>query len=252
MKSSRFSVNNIAISITSISHALSVIEQSLEQNKLGYICVTNSRTAYIANHDEKYCHIQNDSLLTVPDGMPLVWIARNLGFDEVERVSGKELMDALFEISVEKGYSHYFFGSTPHTISQLQKNLCNDYPGLKIEGAVSPPFQPIEEFNIETLAGEINMLKPTFFWCGLGAPKQERLIAMLQPRLESTICVGVGLAFEYISGTVKRAPSRIQKSGLEGIYNISRSMTRAKRFAPPFFWILIQLAKSYKHKLSRF
>lgn len=246
---SRFSVNNIAISATNIPHALAVIEQALQQNNLGYICVTNSRTAYIANQEETYCQIQNNSLLTVPDGAPLVWIAHHLGFKNVDRVSGKDLMDALFKVSVEKGYSHYFFGSTPHTISRLQENLYNKYPYLKIKGAVSPPFQPIEEFDIESLVEEVNKLKPTFFWCGLGAPKQECLNAVLQPGLESTICVGVGLAFEYISGTVKRAPSWIQKSGLEGIYNISRNSKRAKRFISPFFWILVQLAKSFKNKL---
>ena len=92
------------------------------------------------------------------------------------------------------------------------------YPDLDIKAAISPPFQPIEAYDIEGLAKHVNDLNPTFFWCGLGAPKQERVMALLQPHLNNTISVGVGLAFEYFAGTVKRAPIFMQKNGLEWLY----------------------------------
>jgi len=241
MNNKRFNIQNIAISDTNIPHALSVIEKAVAKNIPGYICVTNARTTHLANHNEEYCHIQNNSLLTVPDGAPLVWIAHNKGFKEVGKVSGKDLMDALFAVSAEKGYSHYFFGSTPYTIEKLKGNLVKQYPGINIKGAVSPPFQPIEDFDIEGLAKELNQLQPTFFWCGLGAPKQERLNALLQPKLKSTICVGVGLAFEYIAGTVKRAPKWMQKTGLEWLYRLMQQPKNIRRAIVPLSWIFVQL-----------
>lgn len=240
----RFYIKNIGINAVNISDALSFIDQSINSGKTGYVCVTNSRTSYLANKDEEYCEIQNKSLLTVPDGMPLTWIGRNLGHKNVDRVSGPDLMDAIFKISVEKGYSHYFYGSTPNTIEQIQKKLSEQYPGIDMKGAVSPPFQPIENFDIEEISKQVNSLKPTFFWCGLGAPKQERLNALLQPKLDSTICIGVGLAFEYIAGTVKRAPKWIQKSGLEWFYRISQQPKIFKRIIKPFIWIIGQLLLS--------
>ncbi len=248
MNKQRFNIQNISISATNIPHALSIIEKAVANNKLGYICVTNARTTHLANHNDEYCHIQNSSLLTVPDGAPLVWIARNKGFKHVGKVSGKDLMDALFAVSAEKGYSHYFFGSTPHTIEQLATNLQKQYPGIVIKGAVSPPFQPLEEFDIEGLAQKLNQLQPTFFWCGLGAPKQERLNALLQPKLNSTICVGVGLAFEYIAGTVKRAPKWMQKTGMEWLYRLIQQPKNISRAITPLSWIFIQLIKSYISK----
>lgn len=244
MKKKRFKIDNIGISITNIADTVELIGNSLKENKLGYICVTNSRTTYFANHDKDYCIIQNNSLLTVPDGMPLVWIAHNNGYKEVGRVSGKDLMDALFEVSENKGYSHYFYGSTENTINLLTSNLTNKYPNINIKGAVSPPFQPIEAFDIDGLAEEINKLKPSVFWCGLGAPKQERLIAMLQPKLESTICVGVGLAFEYIAGTVKRAPKFMQKIGLEWIFRLLQQPKNISRAYKPLSWIFAKLINS--------
>lgn len=246
----RFNIGQISISVTHLSNVLEVLTNAIKSNTPGYICVTNTRTTYIANHDPDYCKIQNNSLLTVPDGMPLVWIAHNSGFKAVGRVSGPDLMDAVFNISEQRGYSHYFYGSTPETIAEMETNLETSFPGLQIKGLVSPPFLSIEEFNIEELARELNNLKPTFFWCGLGAPKQEQFIAKLQPQLESTICVGVGLAFEYIAGSVKRASPWMQKSGLEGVYNNIQNPVRAKRFIKPFFWILIKLLKSKIQKGS--
>lgn len=233
----RFNVKKINISVVNMDLTLRYIYKSLISNELGYICVTNARTSYLANHDTEYCEIQNNSLLTVPDGMPLVWIANNLGYKEVSKVSGKDLMDAIFKISVKNRYSHYFYGSSQNTIDLLQKNLRNQYPELEIKGAVSPPFQPLEDYDIDALAEEVNSLKPTFFWCGLGAPKQENLMALLQPNLKQTISVGVGLAFEYYAGTVKRVPKNIEKLGLEWFYRLSQQPKKIGRFVKPFIFI---------------
>lgn len=245
MKMSRFKIGNIGISETNIRDSVFYICSSISRNTFGYICVTNARTVYFANHDKEYCQIQNNSLLTVPDGAPLVWIAHNKGHKDVGKVSGKDLMDALFAVSAENGYSHYFFGSTPYTIEHLTSNIQKQYPGIDIKGAISPPFQPLEEFDIDKLAKELNQLRPTFFWCGLGAPKQERFIALLQPKLTSTICIGVGLAFEYISGTVKRAPGWMQYNGLEWLYRLIQQPKNIRRAIKPLLWILFQLIFSF-------
>jgi len=216
----RFNIDKIGISAVNLAVTIDAVKKAYADGDIGYICVTNSRTCYIANRDEDYCRIQNDSLVTIPDGMPLVWIARLNGFKEVNRVSGIDLLRNLLGISTENNFSHYFFGSKPETISLIEQKLLQEYPSIDIRGIVSPPFQPIEKFNIQQIADEINRLEPTFFWCGLGAPKQEFLISSLQPRLKNTICIGVGLAFDYFAGTVKRAPSWMRRNGLEGIYRL--------------------------------
>ena len=241
----RYPINKINISVTNLDKTLDFLKGSVKKCKTGYVCVTNARTSYLANQDADYCAIQNDSLLTVPDGMPLVWIANNNGFDEEGKVSGKDLMDALFTISVKEGYSHYFYGCSQQTINLLQQKLLAKYPELDIKAAISPPFQPIEAYDIEGLAKHVNDLNPTFFWCGLGAPKQERLMALLQPHLKSTISVGVGLAFEYFAGTVKRAPIFMQKNGLEWLYRIYKQPERISyRSLKALFSILKPLIKS--------
>jgi len=240
----RYNIGRIGISRVNLGEVLKTFEDSIRSGRYGYVCVTNSRTAHLANRDSRYCGIQNGSLLTVPDGTPLVWIAHNLGYHEVGKVSGKDLMDAVFSVSVEKGYSHYFFGSTPETIRTLGERVRQSHPGISIKGAVSPPFQPLEEFDIDALAAEVNRLRPTFFWCGLGAPKQERLIAMLQPKLDATFCLGVGLAFEYLAGSVSRAPLWMRNAGLEWVYRWAQQPKSISRAIAPFSWVLGMLAGS--------
>ena len=234
----RYNIGKIKISNTNINKTLDLIEKQIKIKESSYICVTNARTSHLANKDNEYCKIQNNSYLTVPDGMPLVWIAHNKGFKEVGKVSGMDLMKRIFTESVKNSYSHYFYGCSNATIDLMVENIKKDYYGIQIKGAVSPPFQPLEKFDIDALATELNSLKPTFFWCGLGAPKQERLMALLQPKLDSTICVGVGLAFEYFAGTVKRVPVPIQRMGLEWFYRCAQQPIKARRFIVPFFWII--------------
>lgn len=240
----RFEIDKIKISKINLALALEVLDQAIVNGITGYVCVTNSRASYIANQEPHYCNIQNNSLLSLPDGMPLVWIANNLGFKEVEKVSGMDLMHAIFNISVQNGYSHYFYGCSQNTIDLLQIELKAKYPGLEIKGAVSPPFQPLEEFDIQGLAEEINTLNPTFFWCGLGAPKQEGLMALLQPYLNKTISIGVGLAFEYYAGTVERAPKWMQRNGLEFSYRLLQQPMNISRAVKPLTWIFSKYLKS--------
>lgn len=240
----RYSIGKININRTNLSDTLGEIHRTIEEKKYGYICVTNSRTAYLANNDDDYLKIQNNSFMTVPDGIPLIWIAHNKGFKDVGRVCGPDLFPNILKISKEKNYSHFFFGSTPKTINIIKNKFKYEYPEIEIKGAVSPPFQPIEDYNIDELAKEINRLKPTFFWCGLGAPKQEQLMALLQPKLEVTICVGIGLVFEYFANTVDRAPKWAQKIGLEWFFRLAQQPKKITRIGKPYIWTIKQLIRS--------
>ena len=245
----RFKIDKVGVSAVNLEQALDYIDQCIEEKKYGYICAIEARTVHHANHNEEYCNIQNNSLLTCPDGAPLTIIARNQGFEHVSRVCGPDLFPAVLERSKEKGYSHYFFGSTPDTIEKMKVKMAKEFPMLELKGAVSPPFQPLEEFDIDGLAKEINELKPTFFWCGLGAPKQEYIVSRLQPKLDSTICAAVGLVFDYFADNVKRPPNFMRKTGMEGIYRLSQQPEKIKpKFMLAVLSIIPHVIKSYFHK----
>ena len=77
------------------------------------------------------------------------------------------------KISAERGYRHYFYGSTKETLGKMRKRLLKEHPGLLIVGMYSPPFGPMTKEEDEALVKDMNATKPDFVWVALGAPKQE-------------------------------------------------------------------------------
>lgn len=244
MKKNRFNIENVRINITNIEDAANRIIKKAEKNEPAYVCVTNVRATYIGNHDEKYCDILNNSFLTIPDGKPLVWFAHLSGFKEVEKTSGPDLFIEICKLTEHTELTHFFYGSTPEVIEQLQKKLLLKYPELKIVGVVSPPFKPVEELAQSNIINEINQLNPNFIWIGLGAPKQERFINLIYNKVNSSVLIGVGLVFEYEAGTVKRAPIWMQNYGLEWLFRFMQQPRYSMRSLKAFRYFILLLIKT--------
>jgi N-acetylglucosaminyldiphosphoundecaprenol N-acetyl-beta-D-mannosaminyltransferase len=241
----RFLLEKIEISLITKEQLIEYIKYLIKNSKNGYICITNSRTAYLSSINQEYCLIQNNSLLTIPDGKPIVWIAHNFGYKNITQIAGIEFMELVFNLSSKYNISHYFYGGTSKSINLMVQKIKLKYPKLNILGYESPPFQAVEQFNLSILTNKLNELNPIIFWCGLGAPKQEIIISKIQSKLPNTICVGVGLAFDYYAGLVKRAPKVLRIFGLEWLYTIIQQPKKITRIIKPYIWILKLLFKSY-------
>lgn len=201
-----------------------------------YICVANVHTTVMAFEQPGYLQIQNGGIMSLPDGGPLSSIGRKRGYTEMERITGPDLMEEIFKISVKQGYRHYFYGATEETLQKLKRRLLCDYPGIGIAGMYSPPFSP-EIKEDKGVAEQINKTEPDLVWVGLGAPKQERWMAVHQGMIHG-LMIGVGAGFDYFAGNIKRAPKWMQKLDLEWSY---RLMQEPKR-----------LFKRYLHTNMRF
>lgn len=207
------------INVTNMQKTTDYLCDCLEQLRGEYICVANVHTTVMAFRDEEYRKIQNNAAMALPDGKPLSIVSKRRGFAEAERVAGPDLMLRIFEISREKGYRHYFYGSTGETLAKLEKNLKKKYPYLQIAGMYAPPFRSLSEEEDAQAVKRINETNPDFIWVALGAPKQERWMSAHQDRVNG-IMLGVGAAFDFTAGTVKRAPGWMQEMCLEWLYRI--------------------------------
>ena len=136
---------NTNIDVTDMQRTIIYLSESLEEFRGKYICVSNVHTTVMAFRDEEYRKVQNSAAMALPDGKPLSLVSRRRGFSEAERVPGPDLMPKIFELSKEKGYRHYFYGSTQDTLDKLKKQLQGKYPYLQIAGMYSPPFRPLTE-----------------------------------------------------------------------------------------------------------
>ena len=241
----RYFVRGIGVSRIDINEAIEYLVKYIKNGGGGYICFLNTRAWYYGVKNAGYKNIQNNSLMTFPDGKPLALIGNMQGFKNVNKVSGLEFLKKASELSIKEGYSHYFYGSTKDVIKKMTYNLKQKYPSIKIVGAVSPPFGEAEELAGKSVIDEINRVKPTFLWIGLGAPKQEIVASLLKKKLDNVLIVCVGLVFEYEAGTVKKPPEWVHDSYFEWLYRVFVQFSRTKNFVIPFIFMLRQIVVEF-------
>ena len=124
---------------------LKFTEEHIHDLSGDYICVSNVHTTVTSFENPEYCDILNGCILAIPDGGPLSTVGHKRGYKNMKRTTGPSYMGEILKISAEKGYSHYFYGSTEETLEKLHGNLIHDYPSIKIAGMYSPPFRPLTE-----------------------------------------------------------------------------------------------------------
>jgi N-acetylglucosaminyldiphosphoundecaprenol N-acetyl-beta-D-mannosaminyltransferase len=191
-----------------------------------YIAVTGMHGIMEARHDASFQEILNCSNMVVPDGMPLVWLGRLRGHPLKRRVYGPELMLNFCERSARKGFRHFFYGGGPGVANKLADELSNRYPGLVIVGTHSPPFRNLTRDEEKELVARISRAAPDVLWVGLGTPKQERWMRDHCSRLSVPVLVGVGAAFDILSGTKKQAPAWMREHGLEWFFRLLQEPKR--------------------------
>lgn len=213
------------ISVTDMQGTIAYLTENLEALRGKYICVSNVHTTVLSFRDEEYRKVQNSASMALPDGKPLSIVSRRRGFTDAQRVPGPDLMPKIFEISGEKGYRHYFYGGKKETLKKLKDALKKKYPDLIIAGMYSPPFRSLSEEEDAAVIKKINDAKPDFIWIALGAPKQEKWMYDHRDKVTG-VMLGVGAAFDFIAGTVKRAPGWMQEMCLEWLYRILQDPVR--------------------------
>ncbi len=219
--------NILGVNIAAINMEwlLKYIDENIADIKGDYICVSNVHTTVTSYEDASYCAVQNGGLMAIPDGGPLSTIGQKRGHKNMSRTTGPSLMGEVFKLSIEKGYSHYFYGSKEDTLNLLYQKLTQNYPGINIVGMYSPPFRPLTEEEDDVVIERINAAKPDFVWVGLGAPKQEQWMAVHQGKIDG-LMIGVGAGFDYYAENIKRAPMWMQKSNLEWLYRLMQDPKR--------------------------
>lgn len=230
------------INVTTMKDTVTYLTEHLDEMRGRYICVSNCHTTVVAYHDADYQRIQNGAAMALPDGKPLSLVSKIRGHRNAGRVPGPDLMTEIFKISEDKGYRHYFYGSSQHTIDCLKKELLKRYPRLNIVGMYAPPFRQMTEEEDSRAVSMINDTKPDFVWIGLGAPKQEVWMAEHEHRING-LMLGVGAGFDFHAGTAKRAPLWVQEIYMEWLYRLLKNPKRLfRRYLETnteFIWLII-------------
>ena len=230
MDAAKIDVLGVCISVIDQDRARKILFDAARSGRRGYVTVTGVHGVMEAQDAPEFRAILNNAMLTTPDGMPMVWMGKLQGQSSIARVYGPDLMLNLCEHSRAEKFSHFFYGGAAGVAGDLARQLQQRFPGLMIAGSYSPPFRPLNAGELSELQGLVERTRPDFFWVGLSTPKQERFMAEYLDFLPQTkIMIGVGAAFDLLTGRVKQAPRWIQGSGLEWLFRFSQEPRRLGR-----------------------
>jgi N-acetylglucosaminyldiphosphoundecaprenol N-acetyl-beta-D-mannosaminyltransferase len=251
----RINVLGVGISVLNLQTALDEIAAAVREKRKGYICVTGVHGVMEAQPDENFKQILNRAFLCTPDGMPMVWLGKIHGHSEMSRVYGPDLMLEVCAWSEKNRCRHFFYGGVAGVAEELRDKLTARFPKLQIVGCYTPPFRPLSADEEKELQEIVRAAKPDILWVGLSTPKQEKFMAEFLPKLDATLMIGVGAAFDFHTGRVKQAPRWMQRSGLEWLFRMGSEPRRlGKRYLKntPLFALKIagQLSGLKKYTLE--
>lgn len=242
----RLNVLGVGVSAINLDQAVTIIDRWIRNRDRQYICLTPVHSIMDCVFNPSLRRVYNNSGLTTPDGMPLVWWLKSRGFSWVDRVYGPDLMERVFEDSRERGWSHFLYGGGEGVAASLAKVMEGRLPGINVVGAEMPPFHQLDAKEDQETLTRINRANPDILWLGISSPKQDRWMADHLGRVEAPVMIGVGAAFDILSGRVPQAPRWVQRSGLEWIFRwIHEPRRLAGRYLRyPLFPLLLLLQRS--------
>jgi N-acetylglucosaminyldiphosphoundecaprenol N-acetyl-beta-D-mannosaminyltransferase len=198
-----------------------------------YVCTCPVYTLMRARELLPLKQALKDADMVVADGMPVAWVQRWWGATEAERVYGPDVMLALCQKLAGSSASHYFFGGQPDVTLKLIAVLQKRYPGLNIVGHSEPMVgewhSPPDAETLRELTAPINAANPSVIWVGLGSPKQDLWMHHCRQPLNAPLIIGVGAAFDFISGAKRQAPLWMRRNGLEWLFRLVQEPRRLWR-----------------------
>jgi N-acetylglucosaminyldiphosphoundecaprenol N-acetyl-beta-D-mannosaminyltransferase len=248
--SPRVDVLGVGISAIRMSDAVSRLETWIAEREREYVCVVPAHSVMDCQDDPELRAVVNAAGLVTPDGMSLVWLLRRRGYRDTERVYGPDLMLAACERSLATGWRHFFLGGEEGVAAELAARLQRRFPGLAVAGTLSPPFRALSAEEDAAFCKSVNETSPDVVWVGLGSPKQERWMAAHRKTLRAPVLVGVGAAFDFLSGRRRQAPRWIQRSGFEWLFRLAAEPRRLwRRYIRYPRFVLLVLQQTLRSQL---
>lgn len=215
------------VDATSYRHATGQVLDWAAAGESRYVCVATVNNLIEGCDDPGYNALMEAADLVTPDGMPLVWGLRLLGVPGASRVYGPDLTPLVCEEAARRGVPVGFYGGQDDVLDDLEVRLTQRYPGLRIAYRWSPPFRPLTAEEEAKVTDDLVRSGARVLFVGLGTPKQERWMA--DHKGLPMVMLGVGAAFDFLSGRKRQAPRALQGLGLEWLYRLVHEPRRLWR-----------------------
>lgn len=221
----RLPVGGVGISCVDMAGALDALFELAAERAGGYFAFTCAHGIVDSQHDCELRDILNGSRMTMPDGMPLVWLGR-LKHRHIGRVTAPDFFESVMRDPRARDLRHYFYGGSPEAAERIAARARTLVGEKAIAGWHSPPLRAAGAPEDDAVIDAMRAADPHVIWVGLGLPKQEYWMRNHRERFASSLMLGVGAAFDWFAGLQPRAPRLLQAAGLEWAHRVAMEPRR--------------------------
>jgi N-acetylglucosaminyldiphosphoundecaprenol N-acetyl-beta-D-mannosaminyltransferase len=235
-------LHGMRIDRVTMEGTLECVASFIASGRPHHIVTADASMVMTYREDKEFAAIVDQAALITSDGAGVLWACKRLNLPVPPKVSGVDLSATLVEFSGKKGWRVFFFGGAPGVAEAAAQKMRERFPDANICGFRDGYYKPDEE---NTVAEQIAATKPDILLVAMGIPRQEKFILRQKERVGAKVYIGVGGTLDVFSGTVKRAPVWMQKSGLEWFYRIASNpnAARLKKLAALPRFALLTLTK---------
>jgi N-acetylglucosaminyldiphosphoundecaprenol N-acetyl-beta-D-mannosaminyltransferase len=240
-------VLGVRVEALNMAMALAHIHNALAARRKGYVCMAGVHGIMEAQRHSDVRRAFANAFLSLPDGMPTVWVGRLQGLSWMQRVAGPDLMLEVFRRRELAGFTHFLYGGKPGVAQMLSDNLTRRFPWARVVGTYTPPFRELSFAEEQRLVAKVRRLQPSIIWVGISSPRQELFMHRYLPMLDTTLMFGVGAAFDFHTGRIRDCAGWIKRAGLQWLHRLIQDprhlLWRYARNNPAFVWqIALQMA----------
>ena len=247
----RGKVLSVNVDVVDMNDAMAVLSSLIRARRSAYVSLVTAHGVMDARRSREVEAAFNEADLAVPDGMAVVWSLALAGYKGARRVYGPDLMSEACSRSVVSGWRHFFFGGDQGVPENLASSLCRQHPGLSVAGCLSPPFGKWKHDDERRLIAAIEESDADIVWVCLGSPRQEVWMRQNTHLLPRSVLIGVGAAFDFLTGRKPQAPRWIQRAGMEWMFRLVTEPRRLwRRYSAYPLFAGLALAQGLQQRLG--
>ena len=222
----RFNLLGVPLDALTEAEAVDWVARAIEEGRPRLVVSVNPERIMHAGRDPAFAAVLRQADLALADGAGVLWAARRLGHRLPGRVAGVDFVKALAERGAAAGWRFFFLGGAPGVAEAAGRVLRGAYPGFVLAGAQAGSPEPAAD-AASTQAVRSSRAQVLLLAYGAGA--EEAWLARNLERSGAIVGLGVGGAFDFISGRTRRAPRWMREHGLEWLHRLSRQPWRWRR-----------------------
>jgi N-acetylglucosaminyldiphosphoundecaprenol N-acetyl-beta-D-mannosaminyltransferase len=210
-----------------MASAVERIESFADEGGHHLVATVNPEFVMRAQQDPDFARVLESADLCLADGTGVVWAARRDGCALREPVAGTDMLPLLASMCARRGFRLFLLGAGPGVAAELASSLRTRHPTLQVASHSGSPDPGSDEESLRLIRDH----RTHVLLVAYGAPKQEMWIDRHRSRLDVPVAMGVGGAFDYLTGRVPRAPVWMRRAGLEWLHRLAHQPWRIRRMA---------------------